>query len=137
MKTTQTVSLLLASLLLSFAGAVHAQGAGASREVVKMDRNTFLSMFRWSEVTSDWVLKSGMAPPAGVKSREEIRAMRDEFLSMNVWSEVTSDFEPVKGGKPRAMSDLTREQVVLEANMFNMMFRFDEPNSKWVKIMRK
>lgn len=136
MKTPHSVSLLLTSLLLSFAGAVHAQGAGVSRETVKMDRNTFLSMFNWSETSSNWVLKSGMAPPQGLKTREEIISMRDEFLSMNVWSEVISDFVPIKGDKPRDLSTLTREQIKLEAIMFNMTHRFDEPNSKWVKTMR-
>jgi hypothetical protein len=137
MKKSHTVSLLLASLLLSAAGiasgAAHAQAGTPSREMVKMDRETFLSMFRWDDLMSDWVLKSGMAPPKGVKSREEIISMRDEYLSMNVWNEQTSDFEPVKGGKPRAMSTLNREQVMREGVMFNMMFTYDSVNSKWVK----
>ncbi len=137
MKPSHTASLLFASLLLSFAGAVHSQTAGPSREMVKMDRDTFLSMFNWDERISDWVLKSGMIPPKGVKSREEVRAMRDEFLSMNVWNERTSDWDPIGGAKPRSMSTLTRDQVVLEANMFNMTHRFEEANSKWVKIMKK
>jgi hypothetical protein len=137
MKKSHTASLFVASLLLSFAGAVHAQGAGLTREMVKMDRDTFLSMFNWNEITSQWVLKSGMAPPQGVKSREEVIAMRDEFLSMNVFNETTSDFEPIKGGKPRNMSSLTREQVQREATMFAMMYRFDENGSKWVSKISK
>lgn len=137
MKKSHTASLFIASLLLSFAGAVHAQGAGLSREMVKMDRDTFLSMFNWNEITSQWVLKSGMMPPQGVKSREEVIAMRDEFLSMNVWNENTSDFEPIKGGKPRNMSSLSREQVQREATMFLMMYRFDENSSKWVSKLPK
>jgi hypothetical protein len=136
MKTSHTASLLLASLLISFAGAVHAQGAPANRETVKMDRSTFLSMFKWNEQISDWVLKSGMAPPQGVKSREEIIAMRDEFLSMNLWNEQMSDFVPVAGGKPRSISTLTREQITREAQMFNMMYRYDEPNSRWIKTTK-
>ncbi len=136
MKISRTVSVLLATLAFSMAGAVQAQGVTQSREVVKMDRATFLSMYNWSETSSNWVLKSGMAPPAGVKSREEIIGMRDEFLSMNVWNDFASDFVPVKGGKPRDISTLTREQARFEASMFNMMFRFDEPNSRWVKTMR-
>jgi hypothetical protein len=137
MKTSHTASLFVASLLLSFAGAVHAQGAGLGREMVKMDRDTFLSMFNWNEMTGQWVLKSGMAPPQGVKSREEVIAMRDEFLSMNVWNENTSDFEPIKGGKPRNMSSLTREQIQRETTMFLMMYRFDENGSKWVSKVSK
>jgi hypothetical protein len=136
MKTSHTISLLLTSLLISFAGAVHAQGAAANRETVKMDRNTFLSMFNWSETSSQWVLKSGMVPPAGLKSREEIIGMRDQFLSMNVWSEVNSEFVPIKGGKPRDLSTLSRDQVKMESLMFNMTHRFDEPSSTWIKTMR-
>jgi hypothetical protein len=134
MKTSHTASLFVASLLLSISGAVYAQGAGSTREMVKMDRATFLSMFRWNEVTSEWVLKSGMAPPAGVKSREEVFAMRDEFLSMNTWDEPNSQWVPVKLG-PRQMSSLTREQVAREAAMFVMTHRYDEVSSKWVSRM--
>lgn len=134
MKTSHTVSLLLASLLVSFAGAVQAQTP--TREQIKMDRNTFLSMYNWSETASNWVLKSGMAPPQGVKTRQEIVMMRDEFLSMHVWSETMSDWLPVKGGKPRDMSTLTREQARFEGAMFNMTHRFDETSSQWIKTMR-
>lgn len=137
MKTSHTASLFAASLLLSFAGAVHAQGSGLGREMVKMDRDTFLSMFKWNEITSEWVLKSGMAPPQGVKSREEVIAMRDEFLSMNVWNDDTSQFDPIKGGKPRNMSSLTREQVQRETTMFFMTHRYDENSSKWVNKLSK
>lgn len=52
MKTSQTGSLLLASLLISFAGAIHAQTPGQNREMVKMDRSTFLSLYNWSETNS-------------------------------------------------------------------------------------
>jgi hypothetical protein len=131
MKKSHTVSMLLASLLLTFASAVHAQTS-----VVKMDRDTFLSMFRWNEQMSDWVLKSGMVPPAGVKSREEIIGMREAFLSMNVWSEVTSEFEPVKGGVPRVMSSVPREQIQRESLMFHMLHRYDEPSSQWIRTMK-
>lgn len=130
MKASTTLSIVLASLLVSVAGATHAQGL--TREEVKMDRDTFLSMFRWNESTSDWVLKDGMAPPKGVKSREEIKAMRDEFLSMNYWDESSSQFLPVKGGKPREMSNLSRSQVKMETEMFLQTHRFDESTSTWV-----
>ncbi len=134
MKKSSAVSLLLTSLLISFAGAVHAQTP--SRDQIKMDRNTFLSMYNWSETASNWVLKSGMAPPQGVKTREEIVSMRDDFLSMHVWSETMSEFVPIKGGKPRDVSTMTREQFRMEAAMFNMTHRFDEANSKWIKVSR-
>lgn len=130
MKASTTLSIVLASLLVSVAGATHAQGL--TREEVKMDRDTFLSMFRWNESTSDWVLKDGMAPPKGVKSREEVKMMRDEFLSMNYWDESSSQFLPVKGGKPREMSKLSRSQVKMETEMFLSTHRFDESTSTWV-----
>lgn len=130
MKASTTISIVLASLLMSVAGATHAQGL--TRQEVKMDRDTFLSMFSWNESTSEWVLKDGMAPPKGVKSREEVKAMRDEFLSMNTWDETQSTFVPIKGGKPREMSKLTRDQVKMETAMFLKMYRFDESNSTWV-----
>lgn len=134
MKTSHTASLLLVSLLLSISGAVHAQSAGATREMVKMDRATFLSMFYFNELTSEWSLKSGMAPPAGVKSREEVYAMRDEFLSMNTWNELNSQWMAVKEG-PRKMSSLSREQLARETNMFVMTHRFDDTSGKWVSKM--
>ncbi len=137
MKKFHTVSLLLASLVLSVAGATHAQGTGQSREMVKMDRNTFLSMYNFNSYTNEWTLKSGMLPPQGVKSREEIISMRDEFLSMNVWNEYASAFEPVKDGKRRdMMSTVMRDQLQREALMFNMTHRFDEAMSVWVKIRK-
>lgn len=134
MKTSHTASLLLVSLLLSISGAVHAQSAGATREMVKMDSATFLSMFYFNELTSEWSLKSGMAPPAGVKSREEVYAMRDEFLSMNTWNELNSQWMAVKEG-PRKMSSLSREQLARETNMFVMTHRFDDTSGKWVSKM--
>ncbi len=136
MKRSHIIPALLATLLLSVSAITQAQAqtqtAPLTREQVKMDRDTFLSMFRWNESTSDWVLKDGMAPPKGVKSREEIKAMRDEFLSMNYWDELSSQFLPVKGGKPREMSKLTRDQVKMETEMFLQTHRFEESTSTWV-----
>jgi hypothetical protein len=134
MKKSHTASLVLASLLLSVSGAVYAQTGGLTRTMVNMDRNTFLSMFSWNELNSEWVLKSGMMPPAGVKSREEVLAMREEFLSMNTWNELNSQWMPVKDG-PRKMSSLSREQLERETYMFNMTHRFDETSAKWISKM--
>lgn len=135
MKHSRTISILLAALLLSVSGLTLAQGTGLTRQQVQMDRETFLSMFRWNESTSDWVLKSGMAPPRGVMTREEVIAMRDKFLSMNYWDEVLSEWKPVSGA-PRDMSKLSREQVERETTMFLMMHRFDESTSQWVSKMQ-
>jgi hypothetical protein len=136
MKHSRTIPLVLAALLLSVSGITQAQaqGPGLTRQQVQMDRETFLSMFRWNESTSDWVLKSGMAPPRGVMTREEVIAMRDKFLSMNYWDETLSEWKPVNG-TPRDMSKLSREQVERETVMFLMMHRFDESTSQWVSKM--
>jgi hypothetical protein len=135
MKHSRTIPLVLAALLLSVSGITQAQGTGLTRQQVQMDRETFLSMFRWNESTSDWVLKAGMAPPKGVMTREEVIAMRDKFLSMNYWDEVLSEWKPVNG-TPREMSKLSREQVERETTMFLMMHRFDESTSQWVSKMQ-
>jgi hypothetical protein len=135
MKRSLSLPLVLASVLLSISSLAHAQGAPLTREQVKMDRNTFLSMFRWSEGTSEWVLKSNMAPPKGVASRDEVIAMRDKFLSMNRWDESRSDWVPV-GATPRDMSKLSREQVERETVMFLMTHRYDESTDNWVSKMR-
>jgi hypothetical protein len=129
MKSTRTMSVVLATLLLSVAAVAQAQGL--TREQVKMDRDTFLSMFRWSDTSSEWVLKSGMAPPKGVATREEVVGMRDKFLSMNRWDETSSQFVPIKAA-PREMSKLSRDQVKKETTMFLKMHRFDEGTSQWV-----
>lgn len=132
MKRTLTLSIFLAAALASAAAPSFAQTATTERTVVKMDRDTFLSLMRWDEPMSMWVLKSNMQPPAGVVPRAEIKSMRDKFLSMNTWSEPNSDYIPIKGA-PRDMKTMTREQVDMETARFNMMFRWDEPSSNWVK----
>ena len=130
---------VVASLVLGFAALATgpsyaqtaAQGSGATRAQVKMDRDTFLAMARWDEVGSRWVLRDDMPMPAGVASRAEVAAMRDKFLSMNTWNETASQYVPVTGA-PRDMSKLTRAQVKAETTRFLKTHRFDESNSEWV-----
>ena len=132
-------SAIVASLVLGFAAMAagpsyaqtSAQGSGATRAQVKMDRDTFLAMARWDEVGSRWVLRDDMPMPAGVASRAEVAAMRDKFLSMNTWNETASQYVPVTGA-PRDMSKLTRAQVKAETTRFLKMHRFDESSSEWV-----
>lgn len=135
MKTKIAMTLLLASMLASVGGAALAQSGGPlSREQVKMDRDTFLSLMRWDEGTGQWVLKSNMEPPKGVKSRSEVLAMRDEWQRMHSYDEPSGTW--VTMGAPRDMSKLTREQVNLETVRFLMMYRFDEAKSEWIsKLM--
>ena len=130
---------IVASLVLGFAALAAgpsyaqtaAQGSGATRAQVKMDRDTFLAMARWDEVGSRWVLRDDIPMPAGVASRAEVAAMRDKFLSMNTWNETASQYVPVTGA-PRDMSKLTRAQVKAETTRFLKPHRFDESNSEWV-----
>lgn len=135
MQRNSLLSLALAAALTLLALPGYAQTTGLTREQVKMDRDTFLALMRWDELTGMWVLKSGMEPPKGVTSRAEVIAMRDHFLSMNVYDDTVGSWVPVKGG-PRLMSSLTREQVNMETLRFLMMYRYDEQRSEWVSKMR-
>lgn len=127
-----TLTLALAASLAAFAAPSEAQGL--TREQVKMERDAFLALMRWDELTGMWVLKSGMEPPKGVMSRAEVIAMRDQFLRMNVYDDTVGAWVPVKA--PRDMSTLTREQVNMETLRFLMMYRYDEQRNEWVSKTR-
>jgi hypothetical protein len=127
-----TLTLALAATLTTVAAPGHAQGL--IREQVKMERDAFLALMRWDELTGMWVLKSGMEPPKGVMSRAEVIAMRDQFLRMNVYDDTVGTWVPLKA--PREMSTLTREQVNMETLRFLMMYRYDEQRNEWVSKMR-
>ncbi|HEY9109254.1 MAG TPA: hypothetical protein VIN58_21445 [Roseateles sp.] len=124
--------LLLAATLAAFSASGHAQGL--TREQVKMDRDTFLALMRWDELTGMWGLKSGMEPPKGVLSRAEVIEMRDHFLRMNRYDESIGAWVPLTAA--RDMSTLTREQVNMETVRFLMMYRYDESRSEWVSRAR-
>ncbi len=124
--------LLLAASLAAFSAPGQAQGL--TREQVKMERDAFLALMRWDELTGMWVLKSGMEPPKGVMSRAEVLAMRDQFLRMNVYDDTVATWVPVKAA--RDMSTLTREQVNMETLRFLMMYRYDEQRNEWISKMR-
>lgn len=124
--------LLLTAVLTASVAPAHAQGL--SREQVKMDRDSFLALMRWDELTGMWVLKSGIEPPKGVLSRAEVLAMRDQFLRMNVYDDSVGSWVPLKA--PRDMSALTREQVNMETLRFLMMYRYDESRGDWVSKTR-
>ena len=124
--------LLLATTLAAFSAPGHAQSL--TREQVKMERDAFLALMRWDELTGMWVLKSGMEPPKGVMSRAEVIAMRDQFLRMNVYDDTVGTWVPIKA--PRDMSTLTREQVNMETLRFLMMYRYDEQRNEWVSKTR-
>ncbi len=131
MNRTRIVSTLAGALFLGLTGLSQAQTAGQTRSEVKMDRDTFLSMHRFDEQSSQWVLKSDMVMPAGVLPRAEVVAMRDKFLRMHTWNEASSQWIPV-GGVPRDMSKLSRAQVKADTERFLKTHRFDEAASNWV-----
>ena len=133
MKTRLSLLPLVLATALS-AIALPATAQNLTREQVKMDRDSFLALMRWDELTGMWVLKSGMEPPKGVMSRAEVLAMRDQFLRMNVYDDTVGSWVPVKA--PRDMSTLTREQVNMETLRFLMMYRYDESRNEWISRMR-
>lgn len=130
MKKSTTISLVLATLLMSVSAITQAQGTGLTRQQVIMDRDTFLSMATWDAFNHMWVLKPGMELPRGVLSRAEVIAMRDKDISMSRWDELNGIWVPLKA--PRDMSQLTRDQVEMETARFVMMYRFDENQGAWV-----
>ncbi|KQW51901.1 MULTISPECIES: hypothetical protein [unclassified Roseateles] len=132
MKRLSLLTLVLATTLTAL--SLPAQSQGLTREQVKMDRDSFLALMRWDELTGMWVLKSGMEPPKGVMSRAEVLEMRDQFLRMNVYDDTVGSWVPLKA--PRNMSMLTREQVNMETLRFLMMYRYDESRNEWISRMR-
>ncbi|MFM9915437.1 MAG: hypothetical protein ACKVOX_06490, partial [Rhizobacter sp.] len=99
-----------------------------------MDRDVFLSMHRWDEMTGLWVVKSNIELPKNIMPRSEVMAMADKFLVMNTWDDQKSDWVPSRA--PRDMSKLTREQVRVETMRFLMTHHWDESNSEWISKMR-
>lgn len=132
MKRLSLLPLVLATAFVAFSAPAQAQGL--TREQVKMERDAFLALMRWDELSGMWVLKSGMEPPKGVMSRAEVLAMRDQFLRMNVYDDTVGSWVPVKA--PRDMSTLTREQVNMETLRFLTMYRYDEQRNEWVSKAR-
>jgi len=132
MKRLFLLPIVLATALASI--SLPGQAQGLTREQVQMDRDAFLALMRWDELTGMWVLKPGMEPPKGVMSRAEVIAMRDEFLRMNRYDDTVGSWVPLKA--PRDMSTLTREEVNRETLRFLMMYRYDESRNDWVSKMR-
>ena len=59
--------LVLATALTGLAAPAHAQGL--TREQVKMDRDSFLALMRWDELTGMWVLVENDATVAAIGER--------------------------------------------------------------------
>lgn len=122
------------SAVLMFGTVAHAQTDAATapltRAEVKMSAADFLNTHRYDNEKSMWVLKSGVEPPAGVKSRAEVKAARDEFLSTHKFSGERG-WEPLKA--PRDLSKMTRAQVERETKKFLATHTFDEEKGVYVE----
>ena len=109
-----------------------------TRAEVKSDCIQFMKTHRWDEGASNWVLKTGVRPPEGVKSREEVKAERDKFLAANRWNDGKTAWEAIPG-KPRDMSqeplgcEMTRAEVKKDCVQFLKTHRFDEGMGAYVK----
>lgn len=141
MKRLQVLPLLLGLLFASTAGVVNAQSAGAQAEAsptraqVKMERDEFIKTHQWDAAAENWILKSGVEPPVGVKSRAEIRAERDEILRNNRWDAATDSWVPLKE-QPRDMGKMTREQLRVETAHFVRTHDWDGATQAWVEKAR-
>ena len=139
MKRLQTLSLLLGLVLASAAGMASAQQAAggmgdapATRTQIKMERDEFLKTHHYDEVSSNWVLNSGIEPPAGIKSRAEVMAERDQFLRNNRYDTRIKIWTPLKT-QPRDLNAMSREQVSSETAHFMRTHRWDEVSGSWME----
>lgn len=138
MKHSRTFALVLSALLLSASSLSQAQNlkppVESARMAAFMDRDVFLSMHRWDEMTGLWVLKSNIELPKNIMPRADVMAMVDKFLVMNRWDDQHEQW--VGSGAPRDMSKLTREEVRVETIRFLMTHQWDESSGAWVSKMR-
>ncbi len=139
MKTSHILSVVMSTLVLSASSLAQAQTTKppleSARMAAFMDRDAFLSMHRWDEMTGMWVVKSDIEMPKGIKSRSEVMAMTEVFLSKNRWDESGSQWVPIAGA-PRDMGKLTREQVRMDTARFLMSHYFDESSGEWLMKLR-
>jgi hypothetical protein len=137
MKHLRMLPTLLALAITAAGGSVYAQAAAGgaaaplTRAQVKMETAEFLKTHRWDETNENWVLKSGVEAPAGVKTRAEIKAETNQFLSNNRWDENSSSWVSLKD-KPRDLGTMTRAQVRADTRQFVRTHTFDEATQTWV-----
>ena len=138
MKQLQVLPLLLGLLFASNATLVNAQSdtekaeMPLTREQVKRDRDEFIKTHRWDTVTDNWVLKSGVEPPTGMKSRAEVKAERDEFLRTHRYDQNMDAWVPIQE-TPRNLSTLSRAQVKEETRQFLRTHQWDPVTDTWVE----
>jgi hypothetical protein len=125
------VVLSLCTAALSLPTLAQTSAAPVTRMQIKMERNEFLKTHRWDEYTETWQMKSGVEPPANIKSRAEVKAARDVFLRNNKWDSTAGDWLPLKA-TPRDLNGMTREQVKVETEQFLKTHYWDEESEGWV-----
>lgn len=137
MKSWHALPLLVAMLVGSTASLVHAQSDAAkaetplTREQVKQDRDEFIRTHRWDQKGENWVLKSGMEPPTGMKTRATVKAERDEFMRTHRWDLKSDSWIPTE--TPKNMSTLTRAQVKADTQRFLSTHEWDARTEEWVQ----
>jgi hypothetical protein len=67
----------------------------------------------------------------GVISRAEVKLKRDEFLRLNRWNRQTGGWVP-RTAPPKAMSELTRQQVRDDTQAFMRTHEWSEETGAWV-----
>ena len=140
MKRLQVLPVIWGLSFALTAGMANAQATGGAagaapltREQVKMDRDEFMRMHRWDATSDNWVLKSDIEAPAGMKSRAEVKAQREEFMRNNRWNQATEHWEPMNNA-PRDLSKMSRAQVSAETIQFSRTHQWDDDKSDWVEI---
>jgi hypothetical protein len=140
MKRLQVLPVILGLSFALTAGMANAQATGGAagaapvtREQVKMDRDEFMRMHRWDATSDNWVLKSDIEAPAGMKSRAEVKAQRDEFMRNHRWDAVSDNWVPLNKA-PRDLGKMSRAQVRAETLQFNRTHQWNDDKSDWVEI---
>ena len=103
----------------------------SSRAQVKMERDEFLRTHSFDSATDNWVLKSGIEPPMGMKSRADVKASRDDFLRNHRYDAPTQGWVPMDSA-PRDLSTMSRAQVQTETRQFLRTHSYDGEAGIWV-----
>ncbi len=125
-------TLAMCSAAFSLPALAQTAATPVTRMQIKMERDEFLKTHRWDEYGEVWMLKSGVEPPASVKSRAEVKAARDVFLRNHKWDSTAGGWLPL-GAAPRDMSGMTREQVKAETDQFLRTHYWDEDSEGWLE----
>jgi hypothetical protein len=127
-----SIPLTLAAAALSLPAQAQLAEPQVTRTQIKMERDEFLKSHRWDEYSETWMLKSGVEPPASIKSRAEVKAARDVFLRNNKWDSTAGGWLPL-AATPRDLSGMTREQVKAETDQFLKTHYWDEESEGWLE----